>query len=124
MANPVWEAVITYAHFGGANGSSGQNSSSFNIPGQVGTVTLIVPALDGAVETMKVQGLSPLDGTTWTDVKFYEPGGATFDPLALIPESSYITFPATLFGAGTFRFVTSATNQTTASQVVIIYDRI
>lgn len=122
MANPVWDGLITYAHFAKLGGS-GANSSSFNIARATGAITFIVPALDGTATTVKIQGLDPLDKSTWSDVYAYNPVDGTMNVIDGIPESQYTVLPASAIGTGTFRLV-CADAQTTESSVTIIIDRL
>lgn len=119
MAAPAWDCVVTYASFG--DGTA--NSSSFVMPRAVGSVTLHIPALDGATTTVKVQALDPQDGTTFHDVFTYDPGDGSMTALAALPESQCTVIPASAMGAGVFRLVASA-SQTTAAKVSILFDRV
>jgi hypothetical protein len=122
MANNIWDGIVTYAQFAPA-GVASVNSTSFNLPRAAGAVSFLIPALDGVGTTVKIQGLSPLDGTTWSDVFAYDPGDGTMTLVGLFPESQYTVVPASALGLGTFRLVASA-SQTTTVSVPILIDRI
>lgn len=124
MANPSWDGLNQYVFQTVALGATtAKLSESFNIPRAIQTVTIIVPA-QATDTTMVVEGLSPLDKTTWTPVTVATAPG-TFVALVLAVSTTvttYLTIPATYFGTGTFRF-SNATDQTTTTPIQIIFDR-
>src|SRR5258706_5712939 len=114
MANPVWDGVQTYAFYTVALGAvDAKHSTTFNVPAGTQTVTFIVPAF-ATDATAALEGLSPLDKTTWTAVKYHIEAG-TYTALS-VATNSYQTVPALLTGTGTFRFV-NATDQTTTTPI-------
>ena len=116
MANPVWDCLVTYASW-----TAGLSSTSFNIAKCAGAVTFIMPDLTTDT-TAALEGLSPLDKTTWTAVKALDvSAGAGAADAVVLAESSYIVVPASAIGGGTFR-LTCANTQT--GTVTIIIDRI
>lgn len=122
MASIARDAVLTYAYFAG-NGGSAENSSSFIVPRAAGAITIFMPALDGSTITAKIQALSPLDNSTWSDVYSYDPGDGTMTLVGALPEAQTTVIPASAIGSGVFRFVASG-SQTTAVSVPILIDRI
>ena len=73
-------------------------------------MTVIAPALGGAV-TWKLQTLSPLDQTTWTDLNFASTSDGTVKSLSGYGAAGVavtVVFPIDMFGGGNIRFVASS----------------
>jgi hypothetical protein len=100
MANIAWDVIPTYATV--ASGAT--NSTSFVVPRGALAMTIITPAI---TNTYKLQTLSSLDLTTWTDLKFVSDAGAAV-ALAGFAQSTAIVFSYEQFGAGNLRIVESA----------------
>lgn len=118
MANPVWDALVTYITWSG-----GTTTTSFNIAKNAGAITIIMPTL--ATDTVSsIQGLNPFDKTTWSAVEALDlvAGGGLSDPVQ-VGSAKYVVIPASALGAGTFR-LSNATSQTVTLRATIIIDRI
>ena len=115
MANPVWDGIVTYLTF------VTTSTNSFNIPAGSGAITIIVPDLTTDT-TVAVQGLDPINRTTWAAVNAYDPVSAVNAPVVL-DESTYQVIPASGLGCGTFRLTAPTTSQAGLVCTVII-DRI
>ena len=116
MANPVWDGVVTYLTF------VTTSTNSFNVPAGSGAITIIMPSLTTDT-TAALEGLSPIDKTTWTAVKALDvvAGSAAADAIVLT-ESEYVVIPASAIGCGTFRLTCANTQAGQIAQVII--DRI
>ena len=116
MANPVWDGIVTYLTF------ATTSTNSFNVPAGSGSITFIMPNLTTDT-TAAIEGLSPIDKTTWTAVAAMDvaAGSGAADALVLT-ESTYTVVPATAMGCGTFRL--TCANTQAGLQVQVIIDRI
>ena len=113
MAN-IWDGIVTYLTW------ATTSTNSFNIPRGTGAVTIITPNFTTDT-TCTIEGLDPIDGTSWVAVESYDPGDATVTPVVL-PEANYIVIPASALGAGTFRLTN--TNTQAGLRATVIIDRI
>ena len=120
---PVW-ARQTYVFYTTALGAvDAKHSTAFIVPEACQTISFIFPALATDI-AVTLEGLSPLDKTTWTAVKVAVTP-ATVTAISFVVSTtvvSYTVMPAMWLGTGTFRFV-NATDQTTVVPVQILFDR-
>lgn len=116
MANPSWDAIVTYLTF------ATLSTNSFNIPKGAGAITFIMPNLTTDT-TAALEGLNPINQTSWLPVEALDvaAGSGASDPIVLT-ESKYIVVPASAIGAGTFRL--TCANTQAGLQVTVIIDRI
>lgn len=116
MANPSWDAIVTYLTW------VTTSTNSFNVPSGTGAITFILPDFTTDTTTA-LEALSPIDQTTWYAVKPLDvtAGSGAVDAIVL-PESTYVVVPASAMGAGTFR-LTNANSQA-ALKATVIMDRV
>ena len=114
MANAIWDGIITYVTW-----TASTTSTTFNVPRAVGAVSVILPDFTTDT-TCVVQGLDPLDKTTWRSLYTYDPGDGTMT-LVTLNENVYLVIPASTFGVGTFRFLNANAQTGTAT---ILFDRL
>jgi hypothetical protein len=111
VANPVWDGAVTYLTW------VTLSTNSFNVPASTLAVTIITPDF-GTDTTCVVQGLDPIDKTTWRSLYTYDPGDGTMTLLTL-DENKYHVIPGAALGIGTFR-LTNANTQVGLQATVII----
>jgi hypothetical protein len=117
-ANPPSWPIVTYPTT--ANG--GTQSTPFNVPEHTNSMTVIAPALSG---TWKLQTLSPVDGTTWSDTYVCSTTAASpaiAYQLSGFAQSIALVFPYNQFGGAQLRIVSSGA-EGAARQWAVIFDR-
>lgn len=113
MANPSWDGIVTYLTW------VTTSTNSFNLARNSGAVTFILPNFTTDT-TCVIEGLDPLDKTTWRTVTFLDATTAvTPARVATLAESTYVVVPAGVLGTGTFR-LTNANTQAGLQATVII----
>lgn len=89
--------------------TDGVNSREFAVPEGTKTLVIYVPALVGALSTLKIQTQSPkrtdAETATWTDITVFDLTDGTFEALDGLPESTVVVIPASATGPGPLRFV-------------------
>ena len=114
MANPVWDGIVTYLTW------VTTSTNTFNIPLNTGAVTIILPDFTTDTTTA-LEGLDPIDKTTWRAVLAYDPAAGTSEAVVLA-ENAYHVIPASALGCGTFRFTNA--NTQVGLKATVIFDRI
>jgi len=97
-------------------------SGAFSVPLSIGTMTILVGALDSGA-TWKLQGLVPTgqDTETWYDSYFLGQNGVPVQ-LASLGTSQAITFSNMMIPGGVIRIVTS-TAQATAKTFTVLFSQ-